>query len=219
MGSGYYGGFIRSEAAALADGYPVDAAQYRDQAASAMHLFDQSAQVRVCWPAKSASTYRTTDSPASTSVWYPITCFGPWNIKIRPASGESFRLRVRLAAAMSAANSGTFRAVLSTPDLASRYANVPAGTAGIGLSYPNVQEASTSSTSAVDLSPTDRYVYLTSAQVAEAMGEVGSFDAVAGATPVGVAGCWVTLSVWAKTSNVAATPRLFAAYAAEVYGT
>ena len=212
MASSDFQGFIRHDQAIIADGYPVNAALYRDVLDSQLHLFDEYAQVRVAFPERSGSLYMTTATPANTSTYYPVgPAFGPFPLTINAATGASFAVRILATVAMSGAKTGTFHIVVSAPSRAAAYA---AGTPG-----SNVLVATTASTGVVDLAPSSNIVTLDTTMVNEALIDRAAYDAVSSGTPVSVPVCWVTCSVWAKTADVTALPRLFGLYVAEYVGT
>ncbi len=208
MASGYYQACIRCNTAHAADGYPVDCALYRDQLATAAHLFDESAQVRVNWGARSASAYR--EASGAPVIWYPITTVAAWPLKLR-SDGESFRLRVRVSGAASSAHTVTFRVVVDTPSNLQRAAM--ATTLGT-----NVWEGQTSSTTPGYITPSgSNIIYLQAGAIAPSA--LRTFDAVAGATPITVSTVMVTARVYGETSDAAAAIRLFGLYIAEYVGT
>ena len=208
MVSSLHKGYIAHSATPFGNYYPVSSAVYHDTLDSALHLHDEYAQVRVNWPARAAGVYFSAGG-TTVGTWYPIVAFAcPMSMR---GDGTSFRLRVRVTASMSAANSGAFRAVLSSPDRAGYYANR-------GTAAGNTSEASTSSTTAVVLSPASNIVYMDIDMAREAIGDMRGYDAVSGATPVDITICDAALTIWAKTTNAAATPRVFGVYAAEYIG-
>lgn len=210
MASSLHTGYIAHAADNFTDYYPIASAPYHDTLDSLRHLFDEYAQVRVNWPVRSSGHY-TAAGGTTITLWYPLLTFA-FPISLR-SDGTSFRLRVRLTAAQSAANSGTFRAVLSSLSSAGRYANA---TADGG----NVFSGATASTTPVVLTPASSdIIYMDTDMVREAVRDVRGYNAVSGAEPVDVAICDVALTIWSKTSNAAATSRIFGVYGAEYIGT
>ena len=200
MSTSEHGAFIRHDSAAFGDGYPVDAAIYKDCARNnLLHLADEFAQQLVCAVWRSGVEL-STDAPASTSVWYPIATFGPFALRTR-ANGTPYPLVVRIAGFASAAHSVTFRVVVSPRGLGESMAQAATAPA-------NVVEVSTSSTSAAWLSPSTYIATIDSDLAAAMIEEIPCSDDVSYGTPAARLACLADISVWAKTANILATPRL-----------
>ena len=210
MASSDYEGYIRRPATAFDADAPVDAAIYHDHCDSLLHLFDEYAQVRVNW-AERAGIYMTTQTPASTSVWYPIAHLGSFPMQLR-TTGVAFQMRLRVRASSSAGHSCTFRVVLAPDGSSAAYASV-------ATAADNVVEGSTTSTSSVTLSLNSVMAVLPDRDMAEsARMDCPTYDAVSAASRVTVPICLMELTVWAKTANTSSTPRLHGVYAAEYVG-
>lgn len=224
MSTSTFGYLVRAEAALYQDELvPVDTTLVRDVVVNNLnHAADEYAQVRVAYSAAATSfsggqgyvTPRTT--LRSADEFNRVATFGPFPLSVSE-NGSSYKLRIRLAGASSDnTNTATFRVVLSPTNRA-----YGAAVSDLG---PRVWEASTtSSTSAYltganvdDSDPT--LIYLSNALVGECTrNDIATLDDLAG-DPATVSQCLVYLSVFAKVSNTATTPRLTALYAAEYVG-
>jgi len=95
---------------------PVDTAQMRSVLINnAIHLYEQSSQVRICW-ADSTSTISDALDPVSAGEWKQLVSI-PFVTKLKP-DGSSFTWRVRLAGRVSVAQSIDFRFAITAPDRA-----------------------------------------------------------------------------------------------------
>lgn len=202
--------YIRADSAAYDANKAVDAGLYHDLLDSLAHLTDEMGQVRVNFPLR-ASQYLATQAPASTTIWYPIAVLSVFPISCKPDI-TPFVIRARMTGYASANNSVTFRMVLAPAGQSADYASIPTAPA-------NVMEASTSSITEADLAPASNLITMSKEIMLSARRPLATYDAVSGGSPVTVDVAMVEISVWAKTSNTSATPRLAAAYAAEYVGT
>ena len=201
--------YVRTISTAFDANEAIDAGLYHDLLDSLAHLTDQMGQVRVNFPLSSGN-FLATQTPTSNSTWYPIAVLAIFPITCKPDL-TPFVLRARMTGYVSANKSVTFRMVLAPAGQSSDYASRATAPA-------NVMEASTSSLTPADLSPASNLLTLASNEVITARRPIAVYDAVSSASPVTVDVAMVEVSVWAKTSDITATPQLAAAYAAEYVG-
>jgi hypothetical protein len=184
------------------------------------HLADEFAQARVAMSGTVAalsgkSGYLTSRTPVATNTPYLVVSY-TFPLSIR-AAGQSYKVRVRVGGATAnAAAAATFRLVLSP--------GFDASAAVSGPTDASYTSGATSSTSAAWLTGasdgTNAYatmMELNSAQVDLCMAEFATSVSLGG-DPASVNVPWVTLSVFAETTNVTYVPRLYSLLASEVVG-
>lgn len=183
-----------------------------------LHLADEYAQVRVAWiaPVESEGYISGRTSSLTADRWFPIGSFGPFPIALRE-SGDSYRLRVRVAGSSSGGHAVKFRIVLAplrealdlvnttTADFIFETATTTSGT-GAWLTGASIGvEAWTTQ------------VQLPAEYAAAWMRETATLTDVAG-TAVGAQQCLVAVNVFGSTANTGSVPRLAGVYAAEFVG-
>lgn len=210
MATSEYAAFIRHSTTHLGDGYPLDAALYKDVVRNNLnHVADELGQQLVNFVCRSSSEL-TTGTPAAINTWYPIVTCGPFMLTCR-SNGVPYPIVVRLAGFASTANNITLRVVVAPRGQSA--AQVQAAVAP-----SNIIEATTSSTSAAWLSPSP-YIATVSAELANEMVEsIAVCDAVSGASPRHRTAVRAEISVWGSTANVSAVPTLSGLSAREYIG-
>ena len=213
MSSSTYRGIIRRSATFVADGRPVDTILHHDAVESALHIYDEGAQVRVNFSTRDVSRFLTMASPAATGVFYPIgQPFGPYPLRVKP-DGSAFKLRVRVEGAASAANSVTFKVVVGMWGNSSAYA-YDSGWAGTYMT-----SGSTSSTTVVEISLSSDLIYVAQAEeIVANVQELSVFDGVYGSLPGSTIWCPYEISLWGSTTNLTTLPYVTGFYAAEYTG-
>lgn len=206
---------------------PVDAVMMADGVANGLHhLADSSAQVRCnYWPIDSSisnnvDNYLTIESPDEADRYYLVGGFpmGPWPLKIKPG-GTPFRLRLRVAAAISSATgspTSSFRLVIA-PSL--REAVVYQT-----LNDDNVYRFTATSTTPQIVTGTSggtlnasTYVQVSAEQARSWTRTITVPNAVSGGDPRTIEQCTVGAWLWASTTAVGSLPRLHGLYLAEYH--
>ncbi len=184
------------------------------------HMADEFAQVRVTYSGTVAALsgkagYLSSRTPTSTATPYAVTSWSfPMSIR---AQGQSYKLRVRIGGATANATAtATFTAVLSPGNTApasvgdaSDAVYVTAGTASTAAAWlTGVSQGAGAYTTMMEMN---------AAQVAACWNDFPTKVSLSG-DPATVTCAWVTLSIFAETTNVTHVPRLYSVYAAEVIG-
>ena len=206
---------------------PADAVILRDGVYHGTHhAADSFAQVRVNYQpvasgvAQDQDSYETHETASSTSDWVQVggSPFGKWPLSLR-ADGSGYKLRVRIAGAMSAtADTATFRVVLGPPRR---------------LSEPEIEASLDSTFEAVATNTTIQYLSgssqgddnsgtvltVTRDQARDWTRGESIYNAVS--SPTGghtVDQCLVSAHVYVRTTDVTNRARLHALHVAEYVG-
>lgn len=225
------GGGLVEFAASLygTDDDPMDAVMMRDGVMHGLlHAADSMAQVRVNYlPIASAAaegqdSFETTEPPANTTDYLLLggSPFGPWPLTVR-ANGQPYKLRVRIAGAVSATPAtATFRVILAA-------AGARLSETDILEALDSTFEAEATSTTAAWLSGSSQGSLANSTLITVSTDQVRSwtrnvpiFNAVsspsAGQT---IRQVGVKVYVFAKTTNTSRLAQLHALHIQEYIGT
>lgn len=182
------------------------------------HFYDSMGQVRVAWSVLGSGSRPggaqalTPITPTSTSVWYPISYFGPFPLTLQ-ASGAAFPMRVRLAGGADQNLEVSFRAILA-PAIVAPERVLDESDLSDREDFTTTNPHNTPAW----LSPAvDNLISLSADKVAAGTNlAFPTRKATGDTTEYTTQVALMTLSVWAKTTNVTATPQLTGLYAAEV---
>lgn len=222
-GTSTHGARVRMATASYAAAtYPIGPAVTRDVVANNLdHYADSIGQVRWCFSAGvstfAAKTYLTPrTSGVVVNTWYQITTTQPFPLPLR-ASGDGYRLVVRIAGASSGGHAVKFAAALA-----------PVGTALAVVAGSDTdasfETATTTSSTAAWLTGASQgsgaYTTMVALDAATAASYMRNVD-----TPVDLSGvdsavsqCLVSLTIFGSTANTGSVPRLSAGVAWEWVG-
>lgn len=202
---------------------PMDTAIMRDGVANGLlHAADSMGQVRVNYfPidsgfANNVDDFETTDTLV-VGQWSRIggSPFATWPITLR-SDGTPYVLRVRIFGAVSATVATATFAVVVAP--------LTDSALELERDRDNVFTATATATTPAWLSGTSgTNSYTTRMEFTAEDSETwtreqGTFDAVSGASPVGIQQCLVSCVVFAKSTVAARLPRLYGLHVQEYYG-
>jgi hypothetical protein len=198
----------------------LDALSARIVMSNLNHLADEFAQVRAALSGTTASLsgkagYLTSGTPAAIDTPYQV-CTTSFPICVR-AAGQSYKFRVRIGgASANGASSATFYATLSaggeapalTTDATDATFVTTPTTSTSAAWLTGASQGAAAYTTMMEMSP---------AQVATCMSSFATRMAIGG-DAASVTVPWVTLTVFASTTNVSHVPRLYGVSLAEVIG-
>lgn len=214
MATSIHSGLVRAYVPLAADA-PIETHTARDCIFNnALHMADECGPVYVDWAGTvgGALAYMTTEETIAADEWQEIVTYEGLVIPVRADTGQPYALRVRVGGHASAAFDCDFKLAISPGTPSSDAADDAAYLTG---STPSTTAAWLAGTSQGTESWTN-LVRLSAAQ----MGPPQPFLTLTGIGGVSITGTQyrVNLTVWGRTANVAATPRLSGLYVAAFIG-
>lgn len=209
-----HGGLVRAYVPLAADG-PIEAHTARDCTFNNLnHLADEAGQVYVDWAGTVGGTlaYMTTADAIVADEWQEIVTYERLVIPVRADTGQPYAMRVRIGGHASAAFDVDFRLAISPGTPSADTADDSAYLTG-----------ATASTTAAWLSGTSQGAEAWTNLVRLSASQMGAPQPYL--TLTGIGGSVITgeqyrvgLTVWGRTVNVSATPRLSGLYVAAFIG-